>query len=158
MENEALHIRYLIGIAAILCAVIIGYNLFFVPDAAMTTVVYTDSSSSVALESAASAGSMGSKTQVSSSEEYTPLQGGKVSSQTASKGTSSKAYSGKVNINIATVQQLDSGLPEIGTVMAKRIVDYREKNGSFKTIEDIKKVSGIGDKTFEKLRDYITLN
>ena len=134
MDNEALHIRYLIGIAAILCAVIIGYNLFFVPDAAMTTVVYTDSPS--ALVSTTNSGA------------YTPSQG----------KTASKTVTGKVNINTATAQQLDNDLPEIGTVMAKRIVDYREKNSNFKTIEDIKNVSGIGDKTFEKIRNTITVN
>lgn len=144
MDNEALHIRYLIGIAAILCAVIIGYNLFFVPDAAMTAVVYADSSFAAAQNSKAN------------SEEYTPSQG-KVSSH-SSKGTASKAFTGKVNINTATAQELDSGLPEVGVVMAKRIVDYREKNGKFQTIEDIKKVPGIGDKTYEKLHNYIAVN
>lgn len=136
MENEGLHIRYLIGIAAILCAVIIGYNLFFVPDAAMTTVVYTDASS--VLSSADNTGR---------TEKYTPSQG----------KTTSKAVTGKVNINTATAQELDSGLPEVGSIMAQRIVDYREKNGKFKAIEEIKNVSGIGDKTFEKLRDSITI-
>lgn len=45
-------------------------------------------------------------------------------------------------------------LPGIGEVLAGRIIDYREEN-PFKTIEDIKNVSGIGDKKFESLRDMI---
>lgn len=141
MENEALHIRYLIGVAAILCAVIIGYNLFFVPDAAMTAVVYADSSSVLS-------GVRNTRSSTVSPGGYTPSKG----------KISSKATTGKVNINTATAQELDSGLPEIGSVIAKRIVEYREKNGKFKTIDAIKNVSGIGDKTFEKLRDFITVD
>ena len=65
--------------------------------------------------------------------------------------------SGKININNATIGELDS-LPEIGTVIAQRILEYREENGNFKNIDDIKEVNGIGDKTFEKIKDLITVN
>ncbi|POZ62514.1 ComEA family DNA-binding protein [Chromobacterium alticapitis] len=56
-----------------------------------------------------------------------------------------------VNLNTATPQQLEA-LQGIGPAKAKAIVDYRSKNGPFKTVDDLKKVSGIGDKTLDKLR------
>ncbi len=63
---------------------------------------------------------------------------------------------GKININSASLSQLDS-LPGIGSTYAQRIIDYRQANGGFKNIEEIKNVKGIGDKTFEKFRDLITI-
>jgi competence protein ComEA len=63
---------------------------------------------------------------------------------------------GKVNINTATVEQLDT-LPGIGPAIAQRIVDYRQANGPFAEPEDIMNVSGIGPATFEKLQDLITV-
>ena len=62
-----------------------------------------------------------------------------------------------ININTATQQQLES-LNGIGPVKAKAIMDYRAKNGAFKTVDDLKKVSGIGDKTLEKLKKDISVS
>lgn len=62
----------------------------------------------------------------------------------------------KVSLNTATQAMLDS-LPGIGEVFSKRIVDYRTVNGNFKTIEDLKKVTGIGDSLFESLKDLVCL-
>ncbi|MCD4483170.1 helix-hairpin-helix domain-containing protein [Chromobacterium vaccinii] len=61
-----------------------------------------------------------------------------------------------VNLNTATPQQLEA-LKGIGPAKAKAIVDYRTKNGPFKTVDDLKKVSGIGDKTLESLRKEVTV-
>jgi competence protein ComEA len=66
------------------------------------------------------------------------------------------AVSGRVNINTATLSELDA-LPGIGKVIAQSIIDYREKVGGFKTIEQIKDVDGIGDKKFEAMKDIITV-
>lgn len=63
---------------------------------------------------------------------------------------------GKVNINTADEKELDK-LPGIGPALAGRIIEYRTANGPFKDITDLKKVSGIGDNKFEKLKDRITL-
>lgn len=63
----------------------------------------------------------------------------------------------KININKADVAAL-STLPGIGPSKAQSILSYREENGPFQTIDDLKNVSGIGDKTFEKLQDSITVN
>lgn len=63
---------------------------------------------------------------------------------------------GKININTATSEQLQT-LDGIGESKAKAIIDYREKNGNFKTIEDLKNVSGIGDSVYEKIKNNITV-
>jgi len=63
---------------------------------------------------------------------------------------------GKININTATLEELDK-LPGIGPVKAKSIIDYREKYGKFDSIEEITNIKGIGDKTFENLKDSITV-
>ncbi len=60
-----------------------------------------------------------------------------------------------MNINTATVEELDEKLNGIGPTTAKKIIDYRTKIGKFSDIEEIKNVSGIGEKTFEKFKDMI---
>lgn len=59
-----------------------------------------------------------------------------------------------IDINRADRDELDK-LPGIGPVLAERIIEYREENGGFSEIEELKSVNGIGDKTFEKVRDYV---
>ena len=61
-----------------------------------------------------------------------------------------------VNINTAGEKELDS-LPGIGPAMAKRIIEYREKEGGFQSLEDLRKVKGIGEAKFNKLKDKICL-
>lgn len=63
---------------------------------------------------------------------------------------------GFININTATAHEL-TALPDIGAKMAERIVEYRRENGEFEVKEDLMRVSGIGDKTFEKIKDKIIL-
>lgn len=60
-----------------------------------------------------------------------------------------------ININTATLEQLQT-LPGIGESKAKTIIDYREKNGNFKSIEELLNVDGIGEKTYEEIKIYIT--
>ncbi len=62
---------------------------------------------------------------------------------------------GKININTATLDELDA-LPGIGPSKAEAIIKYRETESRFNSIEDIMNVSGIGEKTYEKLKDHIT--
>ena len=66
-----------------------------------------------------------------------------------------KVSDGKININQASKSEL-MDLPGIGNVLAARIVDYRSQNGDFSGIEDIRNVSGIGEKRFEAIQDKIT--
>jgi competence protein ComEA len=62
-----------------------------------------------------------------------------------------------VNLNAATAAQLQT-LPGVGASTAQRIVDYRQKNGSFKKIEELMNVKGIGEKSFLKLKPLITVS
>jgi len=63
---------------------------------------------------------------------------------------------GKININLATQSEL-TDLPGIGSVLASRIIDYRRQHGDFSRIEDIRNVSGIGEKRYETIQDKITV-
>lgn len=66
------------------------------------------------------------------------------------------AAGGKVNINTASVTELDT-LPGVGPSTAQKIVDDRTANGPFKRIEDLMRVSGIGEKKFDSLKDYVSV-
>lgn len=77
----------------------------------------------------------------------TPQQG----TSTAASGTTQK-----ININTADATELQQ-LSGIGEKKAADIIKYREENGSFQTVEDLTKVSGIGEKTLENLKDSITI-
>ena len=79
-----------------------------------------------------------------------PANTGKASSAVKTKAD------GPININTASAEELDA-LPGIGPAMAKRIIEYRETEGAFTAIEDIKKVKGIGEAKFEKMNDKICL-
>jgi competence protein ComEA len=69
---------------------------------------------------------------------------------------SKKVASGPININRATLRQLDS-LDGIGPVIAGRIIEYRKKNGSFLTIDDLQKVSGIGAAKFAQIKSKVRI-
>ena len=69
-------------------------------------------------------------------------------------GPSWAGNAGKINLNKATAAEL-SQLKGIGMKYAERIVEYREKNGPFKNVEDLLNVQGIGPKTLEKNKDLI---
>lgn len=69
---------------------------------------------------------------------------------------SSVSEDGVININTATLEELQK-INGVGEVKAKSIIEYREKNGGFKSIDEMKNIEGIGDKTFEKMKDKITI-
>ena len=75
----------------------------------------------------------------------------------AAKAASRSASSGTpINLNTATVAQLEA-LPGIGKSTAERILEYRQKNGGFKKVEDLMNVRGIGEKSFLKMKALITV-
>jgi competence protein ComEA len=62
----------------------------------------------------------------------------------------------KVNLNLATAEELES-LPGIGEVLAQRIIEHREANGSFTAVEELLEVSGIGESRLGDIRDLVTV-
>ncbi len=133
MNSSINHERILIAVALALCAGIMCYNFFFVPSVLPPTVIYADKPKS---------------DFVSEDSE---------SVNTASEGVSDDGQVSDylININTATVEEMADALPRVGKSVAQRIVEYRNKNGPFKKIDEIKNVKGIGEKTFEKMRDMI---
>lgn len=77
-------------------------------------------------------------------------------SKYSSNGNNSDKVSTLININTADLEQLKE-ITGIGNIKAQSIIDYREANGGFKSLEELKNVDGIGDKTFEKIKEQITL-
>jgi comEA protein len=69
---------------------------------------------------------------------------------------SSAPSAAALNLNAATAEQLEA-LPGIGKATADRILEYRQKNGGFKKVEDLMNVRGIGEKSFLKLKPLITV-
>jgi competence protein ComEA len=87
-------------------------------------------------------------------EDYIFIDTINLRNSNASGSSSSGTGENKVNINTASKEELMT-VPGIGEVTAGNIIAYREKNGDFSTIEDLKKVGRIGDKTLEKFKDKI---
>ncbi len=147
MDVKQNHEKILIIVALVLCAGILFYNAFFIPDISIPSVIYVNSATSDTKENDTDENS-GSETNDNSAATNKSDSGSNSSSSSSNVG-------GKVNINTATAEELDEKLTGIGPVIAKRIIEYRNSIGKFSSIEEIKNVSGIGDKTFEKFKDMI---
>lgn len=73
------------------------------------------------------------------------------------ESTQGAAYAdGLLDINLASVEDLTT-LPGIGPALAQRIVDYREQNGRFSSVEELRNISGIGEKRLSAILEYITV-
>ena len=94
---------------------------------------------------------------------YIPKQGEEVTSSNQEVGenialgnTSKESAKGKININKASKEELDT-LPGIGESTAEKIINYRKEHKSFKSIEELKEVKGIGDAKFEEIKDLVDI-
>jgi competence protein ComEA len=85
-----------------------------------------------------------------------PIRSENTNTVSLSDGKSNSIDNNRVNINTADESVLDT-LPGIGPAMAKRIVEYRQNQGNFQSIDDLKKVRGIGEAKYIKLKDKITI-
>jgi len=85
-----------------------------------------------------------------------PLRIGGMDERSKSAGTGKNAE-GQINLNTATEAELQT-VSGIGQKKAQDIIAYREANGKFKSVDELKNVSGIGAKTLEKLKDYVTVD
>ena len=80
---------------------------------------------------------------------------GNVPGRTGSSSSGTNSAEGKININTADASELDK-LPGVGPAMAEKIVEWRKNNGPFQDGEDLKKVKGIGEEKYRKLKDKIS--
>jgi competence protein ComEA len=85
-----------------------------------------------------------------------PKKGEAPAGAAGSGGASAQQPGGKVNINSATESDFEN-LPGIGPVLAQKIVDYRDQHGPFRSIQDLMKVTGIGQKKFDSLQAYVAV-
>lgn len=90
---------------------------------------------------------------IDETSKYVTSSGGVIQEQQTNENVDAKK-SEKININTATQTELET-LPGIGPSTSLKIVNYREENGKFKSIEEIKEVSGIGDAKYENIKDLI---
>ena len=135
MDQDPRQIRWLLAVAVVLCALMIGYNVLFVPQVTLTTVVETD------LSSAARAAVPSAPGDASQPEGYEPEPVGQAA---------------PVNLNTADAEELAT-LPGIGPATAQKIIAYRESVGAFQSTEELMQVDGIGEKTFQKLKELVTV-
>jgi competence protein ComEA len=84
------------------------------------------------------------------------LAAGAPQDKPAARRNAAAAPAAPVNLNTATQAQLET-LPGIGAATAKRILEYRQKSGGFKKIEELMNVKGIGEKSFLKLKPHVTV-
>lgn len=95
---------------------------------------------------------------------YVPFVGERTLANTFGDGATAAGTAGSggeesgelINLNTATEEELDT-LPGVGPSTAQKIIAYREENGGFSSVEQLNEVSGIGDATFEKLKDLVTV-
>lgn len=71
-------------------------------------------------------------------------------------GAVGAAAGGKVNLNTATLAELDA-LPGVGPVLAQRILDHRQRHGGFRSVSELSQVDGIGDARYQELKDLVTV-
>ena len=92
---------------------------------------------------------------IDETDQYITSSSGIIQAQNTIDGTNEvKSETEKININTATQTELET-LPGIGPSTSLKIINYREENGKFKSIEEIKEVSGIGDAKYENIKDLI---
>jgi competence protein ComEA len=119
--------------------------------------VYTLPTGSRAIDAVKAAGGALPGTDLTTINQAQRLEDGEqivVGLEQGSATTGSATHPGKVNLNSASIQDFDA-LPGIGPVLASRIVTWRKEHGRFKSVEDLRQVSGVGDAKFADLRPLV---
>ena len=91
---------------------------------------------------------------VATKDEKLSVLGQSGTGQVSDKGGQTSAKDGKINLNTATSEELQT-ISGIGAKRAEDIIAYRESHGGFQSVDDLKNVSGIGDKTLDKIRESL---
>lgn len=133
--------RVLTAIVIVMCAFIVGYNVFYNPALEVVEFNATDKYT---------------KTEVNENKQDS--YGNEFSVTSSNKDLSdSEDIKYPININTATVEELSEGLDGIGEAMATRIVNYRDEIGGFSDINQLLDVQGIGEKKFDNIKNYVTV-
>ena len=96
----------------------------------------------------------GQKLYIPSSEEKTEEYISTENGKNIIQETKSSSVKSVIDINKADKEQLQN-IPGVGPSMAEKIVNYREENGNFNSVEDLKNISGIGEKKFESMKEFV---
>lgn len=131
--KEEKQITFLIGTALFLCFLILGYAAFFASPVQLYTVLPI----------------------TESQDESFLVESSDVSIY--SNDSNEIILSDKININTATLLELTE-IPGVGEVIAQRILEYRQKHHLFADIQELLDIDGIGQKKFEKMEPYVTIN
>lgn len=153
---------------AIFSVLIVVYNFSVMPPFGSAKTFGAENLSSASsinfdslFENDASSAISSSQKQTSGSIQQ-PQENNSENSSASSKSGRAHTASSKIsaqfpiNINTAAKEQL-TALPGIGDVLAQRIIDYRNKNGSFHSLNELDKVKGIGSKILDKIKNYATV-
>lgn len=156
--SELLKERVLLVLALILCVAVSLLGAWDAPELSPVGIIYSSTtglSGAVSSYDTADITVSSADTAVSTATTSKEIQKTKETQETKEK--TEYSHTQIVNINTADQKQLEA-LPGIGQVIAARIIEYRETHGGFDTIEEIKNVSGIGEKRFADIQNLITVD
>lgn len=141
----------IVAVGLIFVSVTMLVTLFYTPKPATATVIHSDNLSATVSEE------INENTNEDINRETVPVDNNEEINQFDSSETiSEEIESYLININTADAETLAT-LNGIGPSKAQKIIDYRSSNGNFTSIDEIMNVSGIGEKTFEKIKNNITI-
>lgn len=152
MVSKKREIGYII---ALVISLLTNVGLFIMPPAASEPITYYTNGEPLI------ASIEQNLEEQKTTEDLTPSPTPAAASASASASSVATAYKitanePKINLNTATLDQLVR-LPGIGVSTAQKILDYRTKKGSFKRIQDLMRINGIGEKKFADIKDFITV-